>query len=220
MGFFQLQHDAWLYIRSYMAPCWESKCGSLARIQHCLNELNGPAYGHVIAYYAYKLIVKWPFYPKYLRDYMKKVRDFYGWKRLLRNIKPIPRAWWRIWSCFQSMEATWFTGEMAFTLIPTSGSKQKEFGRLEKLGKDILPLLAKRMDESTSWRCRLWKNCSQQKAYYPYWFQKANRYWKVNRDGLPHSERITWQTWSNCLTVRIIPGSAWLRAGLIRVLIK
>ena len=39
-------------------PCWESKCGSLARIQHCLNELNGPAYGHVIQYYGARRIFK------------------------------------------------------------------------------------------------------------------------------------------------------------------
>lgn len=133
-------------------PCWESKCGSLARIQHCLNELNGPAYGQVLAYYAPKLIIKWPFYPKYLRDYMKKVREFTDdEKRLLQGlIKPIPKSLVDNFEViFKAWKATWFTGEMAFVSDPYKRLEAKEFARLEKLGKDVLPLLAKKMmDES------------------------------------------------------------------------
>lgn len=133
-------------------PCWESKCGSLARIQHCLNELNGPAYGHVIAYYAYKIVIKWPYYPKYLRDYMKKVREFTDEeKRLLQGIiKPIPKSLVENFeTAFKAWKATWFKDEMALISDPYKRLEAKEFSRLEKLGKDILPLLAKKlMDES------------------------------------------------------------------------
>lgn len=129
-------------------PCWESKCGSLARIQHCLNELNGPAYGHVIAYYGPKFKIVKPFLPKYLRLYMKKLRDFsQEEKRKLQElVKPIPKSVTASFEKnFKAWKATWFKGEMALVSDPYKRLETKEFARLKAMGKAILPLLAKKL---------------------------------------------------------------------------
>jgi hypothetical protein len=129
-------------------PCWESKCGSLARIQHCLNELNGPAYGHVIAYYAYKFIIKKPFLPKYLRNYMKQLKKFTNEeKRLLQNlIKPIPRSVAADFEKkFKEWKNTWYKGEFALISDPYKRLETKEFEKIKAMGKTILPLLAKKL---------------------------------------------------------------------------
>jgi hypothetical protein len=129
-------------------PCWESKCGSLARIQHCLNELNGPAYGHVIAYYAYKFIIKKPFLPKYLLNYMKQLKEFTNEeKRLLQNlIKPIPRSVAADFEKkFKEWKNTWYKGEFALISDPYKRLETKEFEKIKAMGKTILPLLAKKL---------------------------------------------------------------------------
>lgn len=133
-------------------PCWESKCGSLARIQHCLNELNGPVYGHVIAYYGYKFKIARPFLPKYLRIYMRKLREFNNEekRKLQELVKPIPRSVTASFEKnFKAWKDTWFKGEMALVSDPYKRLDSKEFEKLKAMGKDILPLLAKKlMDES------------------------------------------------------------------------
>lgn len=129
-------------------PCWESKCGSLARIQHCLNELNGPVYGHVIAYYGFKYKIVKPFLPKYLRDYIKMIKDFSSEekRRLQELIKPIPRSVAdRFEKNFNAWKKTWFSAEMAHFSDPYKRLDTKEFEKLEAMGKDILPLLAKKL---------------------------------------------------------------------------
>ncbi|HMK25098.1 MAG TPA: hypothetical protein VK483_03645 [Chitinophagaceae bacterium] len=132
-------------------PCWESKCGSLARIQHCLNELNGPAYGHVIAYYTWKIkIVPLPIY---LKKYMKLKKEFTKEEinRLKALIKEIPRektvdfekrfsAWKRIWH----------TGSQASSSDPYTRTKTAEFRELKALGKSIVPLLASKLMDETN----------------------------------------------------------------------
>lgn len=133
-------------------PCWESKCGSLARIQHCLNELNGPAYGHVIAYYGYKFKIARPFLPKYLRIYMRKLREFNNAekRKLQELVKPIPRSITASFEKnFKAWKNTWFKGEMALVSDPYKRLDTKEFEKLNAMGNAILPLLAKKlMDES------------------------------------------------------------------------
>lgn len=131
-------------------PCWESKCGSLARIQHCLNELNGPAYGHVIAYYAWKIkIIPWP---KYLLKYMKLKREFTKeeLKRLDTLIKEIPREKAADFEKrFSAWKKIWHTGSHAFSSDPYTRTKTAEYRELKALGKIVLPLLAKKlMDEN------------------------------------------------------------------------
>lgn len=133
-------------------PCWESKCGSLARIQHCLNELNGPVYGHVIAYYGSKYRIFKPFIPKYLRQYMRELKTFNDEeKRKIRElIKPIPRSVTdRFEKHFKAWKAGWFKGDMALISDPYKRLELKEFASIKAMGKDILPLLGKKlMDES------------------------------------------------------------------------
>lgn len=131
-------------------PCWESKCGSWARIQHCLNELNGPAYGHVIAYYAKKSIR--PYKPKYLSTYMRRVRRFSTADiEKIKDLKgPIPRDIARAFETdFKSWKKTWFSPEFASDSNPYNRTKTPEFTKLVAPGKSILPLLAEKlMDES------------------------------------------------------------------------
>jgi hypothetical protein len=131
-------------------PCWESKCGSLARIQHCLNELNGPSYGHVIAYYAWKIKVI-PL-PKYLVEYMKLKRVFTKEEinRIKALIKEIPREKAADFEKrFSAWKKIWHTGSHAFSSDPYTRTKTTEYRELAGLGKDILPLLAsKLMDEN------------------------------------------------------------------------
>lgn len=133
-------------------PCWESKCGSLARIQHCLNELNGPVYGHVIAYYGWKFKIIKPFLPKYLLNYMKQVKKLTSEeKRLLQDlVKPIPKSIVTDFEKkFKAWKATWFKGEFALISDPYRRLETKEFEKIKAMGREILPLLAKKLaDES------------------------------------------------------------------------
>ncbi|HEV7779633.1 MAG TPA: hypothetical protein VGO58_00125 [Chitinophagaceae bacterium] len=130
-------------------PCWESKCGSLARIQHCLNELNGPSYGHVIAYYAtkFKIII-----PKYLKLYMKRIRRFTpdDLKQIKELRAPIPRSVVTSFETkFKAWKKTWFSPELAFNSNPYSRAGTREFRELVGMGNGIVPLLAEKlMDES------------------------------------------------------------------------
>jgi hypothetical protein len=131
-------------------PCWESKCGSLARIQHCLNELNGPSYGHVIAYYAWK--IKFIPLPIYLQKYMKLKKEFTKDEiiRLNSLIKEIPREKSADFEKrFSAWKRIWHTGSHAFSSDPYTRTKTAEYRELLSLGKEILPLLvSKLMDES------------------------------------------------------------------------
>jgi hypothetical protein len=132
-------------------PCWESKCGSLARIEHCLNELNGPSYGHVIAYYAWKRLIAFPL-PKYLIKYMKEKKVFTKEEinRLKVLIKEIPREKAADFEKrFSAWKKIWHTGSNAFSSDPYIRTKTAEYRELKDLGKVILPLLAtKLMDEN------------------------------------------------------------------------
>jgi hypothetical protein len=133
-------------------PCWESKCGSLARIQHCLNELNGPVYGHVIAYYGYKKIIVGPFFPKYFLEYMKVKKEFTKEesrliKQLCSEVDDKTKAAFE--ASFKAWKASWMKGDMAFVSDPYARTKTGEYRELIALGKSIVPLLAnKLMDES------------------------------------------------------------------------
>src|SRR5258705_1629996 len=131
-------------------PCWESKCGGWARIQHCLNELNGPAYGHVIAYYTWKIkIVPLPIY---LKKYMKLKKEFTKEEiNLLKAlIKEIPSEKAKDFEKrFSAWKRIWHTGSHAFSSDPYTRTKTSEFRELKALGREILPLLAgKLMDEN------------------------------------------------------------------------
>lgn len=132
-------------------PCWESKCGSLARIEHCLNELNGPVYGHVIAYYA-KKIRYYPRLPKYYKAYMRRKRRFNKIEtdRITSIRKLLPKQTVSQFEArFKAWKKTWFSTEFALDSNPYSRTKTAEFKNLMKMGKEILPLLAqKMMDES------------------------------------------------------------------------
>ncbi len=132
-------------------PCWESKCGSLARIQHCLNELNGPAYGHVIAYYGWKIIFV-PL-PKYLLQYMKLKKEFTKEEinRLKVLIKEIPREKAADFEKkFSAWKKIWHTGSLAFSSDPYTRTKTAEFRELKALGKAIVPLLANKLMDETN----------------------------------------------------------------------
>ena len=133
-------------------PCWESKCGSLARIQHCLNELNGPVYGHVIAYYGWKRIVMPPFFPKYLLKYMKETRIFNPEEIQLikRLIKEIPADTQKSFeNKFKAWKGSWMKGSLASVSDPYARTKSGEFRELKAMGKTIVPLVvSKLMDET------------------------------------------------------------------------
>lgn len=133
-------------------PCWESKCGSLARIQHCLNELNGPVYGHVIAYYGWKRIVRPPFFPKYLLKYMKETRIFNPEEIQLikRLINEIPADTQKSFeSKFKDWKGSWMKGSLASVSDPYARTKSGEFRELKAMGKTIVPLVvSKLMDET------------------------------------------------------------------------
>jgi hypothetical protein len=137
-------------------PCWESKCGSWARIQHCLNELNGSnsVYGHVIAYYAYNRIIvgpKFPF-PKYLIEYMKIKREYSKEeitlvKRLVKEVPTEIAAEFE--KRFRAWKSNWLKGSMSCVSDPYARTKAEGYRELTSLGKDIIPLLInKLMDES------------------------------------------------------------------------
>lgn len=134
-------------------PCWESKCGSWARIQHCLNELNGPVYGHVIAYYGWKRIIVGPIkLPKYLIEYMKIKRVYTKEEIALIKglVKAIPAA--RVADFeknFREWKASWHKGSLSSSSNPYARAASGEFRKLTAMGKEILPLLVnKLMDES------------------------------------------------------------------------
>jgi hypothetical protein len=134
-------------------PCWESKCGGWARIQHCLNELNGPVYGHVIAYYSWKLVIgpKIPL-PKYLIDYMK-VKRVYTKEEIavIKNlIKAIPAASVADFEKkFRAFKNSWFKASLSSSSDPYARAASGEFRELTAMGKEIIPLLInKLMDES------------------------------------------------------------------------
>ncbi|HEY6063850.1 MAG TPA: hypothetical protein VIV35_09590, partial [Chitinophagaceae bacterium] len=132
-------------------PCWVSKCGSLARIQHCLNELNGPSYGHVIAYYAWKL--KYVRLPKYLLKYMKESKLFSKEEinRLKALIKEIPREKTADFEKkFGAWKKIWHTGSLASSSDPYTRTKTAEFRELKALGKEIVPLLANKLMDETN----------------------------------------------------------------------
>lgn len=137
-------------------PCWESKCGSWARIQHCLNELNGPdsVYGHVIAYYNYKRIIIGPKIPlpKYLINYMKIKREFTREEMALIKgiIKEIPAATVSEFEKrFRAWKNNWLKGSMSSVSDPYARTKAEGYRELTSMGKEILPLLVnKLMDES------------------------------------------------------------------------
>lgn len=135
-------------------PCWESKCGSLARIQHCLNELNGPVYGHVIAYYGWKRIVVGPNFPlpKYLKDYMKLKREFTKEEvSIVRGlIKDIPAEKVKNFEAkFKAWKNSWHKGSLSSSSDPYARAATGEFRELTAMGKEIVPLLInKLMDES------------------------------------------------------------------------
>jgi hypothetical protein len=132
-------------------PCWESKCGSLARIQHCLNELNGPSYGHVIAYYTWKIkIVPLPIY---LKKYMKLKREFTKEEiNLLKAlIKEIPREKAADFEKrFSAWKRIWHTGSHAFSSDPYTRTKTAEYRELVAIGKEILPLLVNKLMDETN----------------------------------------------------------------------
>jgi hypothetical protein len=134
-------------------PCWESKCGSWARIEHCLNELNGPVYGHVIAYYGWKRIIVGPIkLPKYLIEYMKIKRVYTKEEIALIKglVKAIPAA--RVADFeknFREWKASWHKGSLSSSSDPYARAASGEFRKLTAMGKEILPLLVnKLMDES------------------------------------------------------------------------
>lgn len=133
-------------------PCWESKCGGWARIQHCLNELDGPAYGHFMYYYAWKLIKLPPFFPKYLLEYMKIKKSFTKEeidiiKDLMRNIPADKKL--RFEKNFKAWKSTWLKGSLSSVSDPYARAKGSEYRTLTAMGKDIVPLLVnKLMDES------------------------------------------------------------------------
>jgi len=135
-------------------PCWESKCGSWARIQHCLNELNGPAYGHVIAYYNWKYIVIGPQVPlpKYLIEYMKIKRDYTKEEIAIvkRLIKEIPAATVSEFEKkFRAWKSSWLKGSMSSVSDPYARTRSAGYRELTSMGKEIVPLLVnKLMDES------------------------------------------------------------------------
>ncbi len=133
-------------------PCWESKCGSLARIQHCLNELNGPSYGHVIQYYGWKRIIVGPFFPKYYLTYIEMKRDFtkVEMDMVQSLIKQIPREVTADFEKkFKAWQKAWFGGSLSFSSDPYARTKTPEYREMIALGKSIIPLLVnKLMDEN------------------------------------------------------------------------
>jgi hypothetical protein len=137
-------------------PCWESKCGSLARIQHCLNELNGPVYQHVIAYYSWKKIIIGPQFPiplpKYLIQYMKIKRVFTAEETALIKelVKAVPAAIKADFEKkFRAFKNSWFKGSLSSSSDPYARNKSAEYREITSMGKEIVPLLVnKLMDES------------------------------------------------------------------------
>lgn len=136
-------------------PCWESKCGGWARIQHCLNELNGPDsnYGHVIVYYSWKKLIVGPFYPKYLLKYMKEERRFSKeemniLKALTRDIPAEKAAEFE--KKFRVWKKTWHQGSFSSSSDPYARTKTVEFRELTAMGKDILPLLVLKMTDDSN----------------------------------------------------------------------
>lgn len=137
-------------------PCWESKCGSLARIQHCLNELNGPVYQHVIAYYTWKIIIVGPQFPiplpKYLKEYMKIKRVFTKEETALIKelVKAVPAdTAAEFEKKFRAFKNSWFKGSLSSASDPYARAKSAEYREMTAMGKVIIPLLVnKLMDES------------------------------------------------------------------------
>lgn len=133
-------------------PCWESKCGSLARIQHCLNELNGPAYGHVIQYYGARRIFKDPFFPKYFLNYIEVKRAFT--KEEIRLVESLVKETSKETAAafektFNAWKKSWLAGSLAFSSDPYARTKSEAYKEMIGLGKDIIPLLvSKLMDEN------------------------------------------------------------------------
>lgn len=130
-------------------PCWESKCGSWARIQHCLIELDGPAYGHVIAYYAWKRgIFTVPGLPPYLVNYMRQKRVYTKEelnliKAMIAEIPAETRQAFRI--RFGAWKATWFKGAMSSSSNPYARAESPQYRELTAMGKVIIPLLVNEM---------------------------------------------------------------------------
>jgi hypothetical protein len=136
-------------------PCWESKCGGWARIQHCLNELNGPDsnYGHVICYYGSKRIYIPPFYPKYLIRYLEEERRFSKEEiNILKSLcREIPKEKIAEFDRkFPALKKSWNKGNFSSASDPYAKTKTAEYRELTGLGKDILPLLAMKMTDDAN----------------------------------------------------------------------
>jgi hypothetical protein len=131
-------------------PRWESKCGSDLRIQHGLNELVGPSYGRVLAFYDRRRLLQSA--QQALIDLLKKMRKQLAIlssaeraalrREISRVAESIRREFEKRYAAWRK---TWSEPHLAILSDPTSLRFSKEFAVLAALGRDIIPLVVEKL---------------------------------------------------------------------------
>ena len=125
---------------------WESKCGGDLRIQHGLDELTGPLYGKVIAFYNrdYKLLEEIEIYA----GASQKMGTTKAYQKSCLNsaVKQIDgRTVTEFEARYASWEKTWRLPPVVFLSNPAAVKKCEEFEALIEMGERILPLVVQKL---------------------------------------------------------------------------
>ncbi|HEV2818417.1 MAG TPA: hypothetical protein VGW40_14490 [Allosphingosinicella sp.] len=132
-------------------PRWESKCGSLLRIQHGLNELDSPSYGHIVAYYSRRGI--WWWFKKLFvlgkpvrREPMPARVSEAARARLEAAARALePELKERFERLFEAWRKSWNAPEIRIQSDPAAVRRSPEFEQLVALGPAILPAVAEKL---------------------------------------------------------------------------
>jgi hypothetical protein len=132
-------------------PRWESKCGSLLRIEHGLNELVSPSYGHVVAYYGRRWWWWWWWLATAVASLFRRTsmpaRTSDGARRELddavRALDPALRE--RFEQSFGRWRESWHAPEFRILSDPAAVRKSPYFDELLAMGPEILPAVAEKL---------------------------------------------------------------------------
>jgi hypothetical protein len=129
-------------------PRWESKCGSLLRIEHGLNELVSPSYGHVVAYYSRRYWWWWWWLTKAVFAVFRRtpmpprISDTtrLQLQEAARAVDPALRE--RFEQLFERWRESWYAPELRILSDPAAVRRSPYFDELVAMGPEILPAVA------------------------------------------------------------------------------
>ena len=134
-------------------PRWESKCGQLARIQHGLRELEGSAYGQVLAFYDNSASASAePAFEALASGVNVEVSvELQSEQRELLDAaieqvrQSVADEFERKFSLWKS---TWGASETALFSNPAFVTTNQEFRELVAMGADVIPLVVAKLTEA------------------------------------------------------------------------